>query len=144
MPTCPKSPHQVINSHMRSVMVEDWVFFVKDGLDPSVVPTKTCTTFENFLIKLSLHKESFCFLKIYKPPSSNTPTFLNSFSHFWRIFITPLKTLYPLCHKPHEKTTKKIICTNKLNIIDPFARVCTYLLRSTRFFSVSCFSKKNY
>ena len=50
-------------------------FFVKDGLDSSVVPTKTCTTFENFLIKISLHKASFYFLNIYRPPSSSTSTF---------------------------------------------------------------------
>ena len=50
-------------------------FFIKDGLDPSVVPTKTCTTFENFLIKISLTKESYYFLNIYRPPSSSTPTF---------------------------------------------------------------------
>ena len=62
-------------------------FFVTDGLDSSVVPTKTCTTFENFLIKISLHKESFYFLNIYRPPSSSISTFFNSFSHF----ITTLK-----------------------------------------------------
>ena len=39
-------------------------FFVKDGLDPSVVPTKTCTTFENFLLKITLHKESFYVLNL--------------------------------------------------------------------------------
>ena len=54
-------------------------FFVKDGLDASVVPTKTCSTFENFLIRISLNKESFYFLNIYRPPSSSTPTF---FEHF--------------------------------------------------------------
>ena len=54
-------------------------FFVKDGLDASVVPTKTCSTFENLLIKISLNKESFYFLYIYRPPSSSTPTF---FEHF--------------------------------------------------------------
>ena len=43
---------------------------MKDGLDSSVVPIKTCTTFENFLIKISLHKESFYSLNIYRPPSS--------------------------------------------------------------------------
>ena len=50
-------------------------FFVKDGLDPSVVPTKTCTTFENFLLKITLHKESFYLLNIYRPPSSSTTSF---------------------------------------------------------------------
>ena len=54
-------------------------FFIKDGLDASVVPTKTCPAFENFLIKISLNKESFYFLNIYRPPSSSTPTF---FEHF--------------------------------------------------------------
>ena len=54
-------------------------FFVKDGLDASVVSTKTCSTFENFLIKISLNKESFYFLSIYRPPSSSTSTF---FEHF--------------------------------------------------------------
>ena len=54
-------------------------FFVKDGLDSSVVPTKTCTPFENFLIKISLHKESFYFLNIYRPPSSSTLTFFEQF-----------------------------------------------------------------
>ena len=44
-----------------------------------VVPTKTCTTFENFLIKISLNKESFYFLNIYRPPSSSTPTFFKQF-----------------------------------------------------------------
>ena len=55
------------------------VFFVKDGLYASVVSTKTCCTFENFLIKISLNKESFYFLNIYRPPSSSTSTF---FEHF--------------------------------------------------------------
>ena len=54
-------------------------FFVKDGLDSSAVCTKTCTTFENFLIKISLHKESFYFLNIYRPPSSSTSTFSEQF-----------------------------------------------------------------
>ena len=54
-------------------------FFVKDGLDASVVSTKTCSTFKNFLIKISLNKESFYFLNIYRPPSSSTSTV---FEHF--------------------------------------------------------------
>ena len=54
-------------------------FFIKDGLDASVVSTKTCSTFENFLIKISLNKESFYFLNIYRPSSSSTCTF---FEHF--------------------------------------------------------------
>ena len=54
-------------------------FFVKDGLDPSAVPTKTCTTFENFLLKITLHKESFYFLNIYRPPSSSTTSFFDQF-----------------------------------------------------------------
>ena len=54
-------------------------FFIKDGLDASVVSTQTCSTFENFLIKISLNKESFYFLNIYRPPSSSTSTF---FEHF--------------------------------------------------------------
>ena len=53
--------------------------FVKDGLDSPVVPTKTCTTYENFLIKISLHKESFYFLNIYRPPSSSISTFFEQF-----------------------------------------------------------------
>ena len=52
---------------------------MKDGLDPSVVPTRTCTTFESFLLKISLHKESFYFLSIYRPPSSNTTSFFEQF-----------------------------------------------------------------
>ena len=58
------------------------LFFVKDGLDAPVVPTKTCSTFENFLIKISLNKESFYFLNIYRPPSSSTPTFFEHFQLF--------------------------------------------------------------
>ena len=54
-------------------------FFVKDGLDPSVVPRKTCTTFENFLLKITLHRESFYFLNIYRPPSSSTTSFFDQF-----------------------------------------------------------------
>ena len=54
-------------------------FFIKDGLDPSDVPTKTCTTFENFLLKISLHKESFYFLNIYRPPSSSTTSLFEQF-----------------------------------------------------------------
>ena len=57
-------------------------FFVKDGLDASVVSTKTYTTFENFLIKISMNKESFYFLNIYRPPSSSTPTFFEHFQPF--------------------------------------------------------------
>ena len=55
-----------------------WVF-VKDGLDVSIVPTKACSTFENFLIKISQNKEFFCFLNIYRSPSTSTPTFLEQF-----------------------------------------------------------------
>ena len=54
-------------------------FFNKAGLDASVVSAKTCSTFENFLIKISMNKESFYFLNIYRPPSSSTSTF---FEHF--------------------------------------------------------------
>ena len=54
-------------------------FFVKDGLDSSVVPTKTYTTFENFLLKISLHEESFYFLNIYRPPSPSTTSFFEQF-----------------------------------------------------------------
>ena len=54
-------------------------FFVKDGLASSVVLTKTCTTFENFLIKISLHKKSFHFLNIYRAPSASTSNFLEQF-----------------------------------------------------------------
>ena len=57
------------------------VFFVKDGLDASIVPTKACSTFENFLIKISLNKDSFYFLNIYSPPSSSTPTFVTFGGH---------------------------------------------------------------
>ena len=53
--------------------------FVKDGLDVSVVSTKTCSIFENVPIKISLNKESLYFLNIYRPPSCSTPTF---FEHF--------------------------------------------------------------
>ena len=54
-------------------------FFVKNGLDASIVSTKACSTFKNFLIKISLNKESVYFLNIYKPPSSSTPTFFEQF-----------------------------------------------------------------
>ena len=57
-------------------------FFVKDGLDASVVSTKTYTTFENFLIKISTNKESFYFLNIYRPPSSSTPAIFEHFKSF--------------------------------------------------------------
>ena len=80
MQICPKSPHQAtvsINKHERAVTVEDWAFSSK--MDPSVVPTETCTTFENFLLKISLHKESFYFLNIYRPPSSSTTSFFEPF-----------------------------------------------------------------
>ena len=50
-----------------------------DGLDASGVPTMVCSTFENFLIKISLNKESFYFLNIYRPPSSSTTTFFEQF-----------------------------------------------------------------
>ena len=53
-------------------------FFVKNGLDPSVVPTKTCTTFENVLLKITL-QESFYLLNIYRPPSSSTTSFFDQF-----------------------------------------------------------------
>ena len=33
----------------------------------------------NFLLKISLHKESFYFLNIYRPPSSSTTTFFEQF-----------------------------------------------------------------
>ena len=57
-------------------------FFVKDGLDASVVSTKTYTTLENCLIKISTNKESFYFLNIYRPPSSSTPAFFEHFQSF--------------------------------------------------------------
>ena len=82
MPTCPNSPHQVtisINSHERVHHGGRQGFFVKDGLEASVVPTKACSTFENFVIKISVNKESFYFLNIYRPPSSSTPTFFKQF-----------------------------------------------------------------
>ena len=41
--------------------------------------SNTCSTFENFLIKISLNKESFYFLVIYRPPSSSTSTFFENF-----------------------------------------------------------------
>ena len=53
-------------------------FFVKDA---SVVPTKVCSTFENFF-KIFLNKEYFYFLNIYRPPSSSTPTFFEQFQSF--------------------------------------------------------------
>ena len=52
---------------------------MKDGLDPSKVPTKTCTTFESFLLKITLHKESFYFLNIYRPTFSSTTSFFEQF-----------------------------------------------------------------
>ena len=61
--------------------------FGNNRFDPSIVPTKT---FENFLIKISLHKESFHFLNIYRPPSSTTPTFFKQFQSLLKI-ITQLK-----------------------------------------------------
>ena len=67
------------NLHQERVPWWRTGFFVKDGLDSSAVPTKTCTTFENFLIKISLHKESFYFLNIYRAPSPSTSTFLEQF-----------------------------------------------------------------
>ena len=66
-------------------------FFVKDRLDASVVSTKTYTTFENFLIKISTNKESFYFMNIYRPPSSSTPAFFEHFQSFWRTFTPPQK-----------------------------------------------------
>ena len=39
---------------------------MSDGLDSSIVPTKTCTTFENFLIKISLHKEYYLLFEYIK------------------------------------------------------------------------------
>ena len=46
---------------------------------PSIVPTKTCTTFGNFLIKISLYKESFYLMNICRYLSSSTPTFFEQF-----------------------------------------------------------------
>ena len=74
VPICPKSPHQVTICRGGGLGL-----FIKDGLDPSVVPTKTCTTFKNLLSKISQRKESFYFLNIYRPPSSSTPTFFEQF-----------------------------------------------------------------
>ena len=64
LPNCPKSLYQVTICIMqpREVRCSGGLgFFVKDGLDRSVVPTKTCTTFKNLLIKISLNKESLIF-----------------------------------------------------------------------------------
>ena len=55
------------------------MFFVKDGLDAPIVPTKACSTFKNFLIMISLNIESFYFLNIYRPPASSTPTYFEYF-----------------------------------------------------------------
>ena len=47
-----------------------------------MVTTKAYTTCENFLIQISMNKESFYFLNIYRPPSSSTPTFFEHFQSF--------------------------------------------------------------
>ena len=47
-----------------------------------MVSTKTYTTFENFLIKISTNKESSYFMNIYRPPSSSTPAFFEHFQSF--------------------------------------------------------------
>ena len=82
-------------------MVED--FFVKDGLNPSIVPTKICTTLKNVLIKISLHKESFYFLNIYRPTSSGTPAFFKQFQSL----------LADIHH-----TTESLMIINNFSLID--------------------------
>ena len=68
-------------------------FFVKDGLDPSVVPTKTCTTFENFLLNITVHKESFYFLNIYRPPPSSTTSFSDQFQSLFEVIHHTMENL---------------------------------------------------
>ena len=54
-------------------------------------PTKTCTTFENFLIRISQDKECFHFSSVHKPPSTSILTFFKQF-HFWKVIISQLIT----------------------------------------------------
>ena len=84
-------------------------FFVKDGLDASIVSTKTCSTFENFLIKISLNKESFYFLNIYRPPSSSTSTFFEHFQSLLEDIHLTTENLAIICDfNLHFETT----CSN--------------------------------
>ena len=57
--------HKLYQQPWEACHGEGLGFFVKNGLDASVVPTKTCTSFENFFIKIYLHKEYFHFLNVY-------------------------------------------------------------------------------
>ena len=85
-------------------------FFVKDGLDASVVYTKTCSTFENFLIKISLNKESFYCLNIYRPPSSNTSTFFEHFQSLLEdIHLTTENLISIFTLKQHVQILKPFI-----------------------------------
>ena len=75
-------------AHLRGVQG----VFIKNGQDASVFPTQTCTTFENFLIKISLDKDFFTFKMYIDYHLPVLEPFLNSFSHFWKMFISQLIT----------------------------------------------------
>ena len=65
----------------QEVAEEDWPFLSKMDWNLPL----------HHLFKISLHKESFYFVKIYTTILQYHILFLNSFSHFWRIFIIPWK-----------------------------------------------------
>ena len=108
-----------INSHYPSIAK-----FISDNdtdlFAMSVVPTKASPTFKNFFIKISLNKESFYFLNIYRPPSSSTPTFFEQFQTFLEDIHHTTKNLAIIGHFNHHLETT---CSNSktfYSLIDSF------------------------
>ena len=54
-------------------------FFVKDGLDQFIVPSKTSPSLKISSSRYPYTKNLFYFLNIYRPPSSSSPTFFKQF-----------------------------------------------------------------
>ena len=52
----------------------------KSNLSVSLVTTKTFSSFEHMLLKLTIAARSYFFLIVYRPPSSSKPDFLSDFS----------------------------------------------------------------
>ena len=91
---CPKSAHQAtisVTSHERFVEVEDWAFSSKmDWLLP-LFQQRPAPPLKISSSRYPFTKNPFTFSICIdqRPPVPHH--FLNSFSHFWRIFIIPQK-----------------------------------------------------
>ena len=68
--------------------------FVKDGLEPFIVPTKTCTTSENFLIKISLKQFQSLLEDIHH--TSENLAIIGGFNFYLETICSNSKTFHSL------------------------------------------------